>query len=158
MSTTIKESKSIPENPPRWKPSSDPASITVAGLDTTASVTDQIDQIDQLITLKLQVSYACQLFVFIQSFLPYFRISMQTFPRCNKFFRTESCLLSNDTRSVLSRRAKQPRYDMRVYSRRLLHITFFPSSGRPFTSRPPRSVFRHPMTSLYCKRLLPAWP
>ncbi len=56
MSTTIKELKSIPENPPRWKPSSDPASITVAGLGTTASVTDQIDQIDQLITLKLQVS------------------------------------------------------------------------------------------------------
>jgi hypothetical protein len=46
MSTTIKESKSIAENPPRWKPSSDPASIAVAGLDTTASVTDQIDQID----------------------------------------------------------------------------------------------------------------
>jgi hypothetical protein len=56
MSTTIKELKPIPENPPRWKPSSDPASITVAGLGTTASVTDQIDQIDQLITLKLQVS------------------------------------------------------------------------------------------------------
>ncbi|KAI0279408.1 hypothetical protein BGY98DRAFT_933197 [Russula aff. rugulosa BPL654] len=54
MSTTIKELKPIPENPPRWKPSSDPTSITVAGLDTSASVTDQIDQIDQLITLKLQ--------------------------------------------------------------------------------------------------------
>jgi hypothetical protein len=60
MSTTIKESKSIPENPPRWKPSSDPESIVIPGLDTTASVTDQIDQIDQLITLKLQVSYAGQ--------------------------------------------------------------------------------------------------
>ncbi len=56
MSTTIKELKPIPENLSRWKPSSDPASITVPGLDTTASVTDQIDQIDQLITLKLQVS------------------------------------------------------------------------------------------------------
>jgi hypothetical protein len=56
MSTTIKELKPIPENPPRWKPSSDPASITVAGLGTTGSVNDQIDQIDQLITLKLQVS------------------------------------------------------------------------------------------------------
>jgi len=54
--TTIKELKPIPENPPRWKPNSDPAFITVPGLDTTASVTDQIDQIDQLITLKLQVS------------------------------------------------------------------------------------------------------
>ena len=55
MSTKLKELKHIPANPPRWKPSADPASITVAGLDTTASVNDQIDQIDQLITLKLQV-------------------------------------------------------------------------------------------------------
>ena len=62
MSTTIKdikELKPIPDNPPRWEPSSDTASITVPGLDTTASVTDQIDQIDQLITLKLQVSSRC---------------------------------------------------------------------------------------------------
>jgi hypothetical protein len=55
MPTSIKELKPIPENPPRWKPSTDPTSINVAGLDTTASVNDQIDQIDQLITLKLQV-------------------------------------------------------------------------------------------------------
>jgi len=55
MSTGIKELKPIPPNPPRWKPSTDPASINVAGLDTTASVNDQTDQIDQLITLKLQV-------------------------------------------------------------------------------------------------------
>ena len=55
MPTNTKELKPIPENPPRWKPSTDPASINVTGLDTTASVNDQIDQIDQLITLKLQV-------------------------------------------------------------------------------------------------------
>ncbi|KAF8260959.1 hypothetical protein EI94DRAFT_1705912 [Lactarius quietus] len=54
MSKSIKELKSIPPNPPRWEPSSDPSSITIPGLDTTASVNDQIDQIDQLITLKLQ--------------------------------------------------------------------------------------------------------
>ncbi|KAF9011205.1 hypothetical protein BDQ17DRAFT_1233650 [Cyathus striatus] len=46
--------KPIPPNPPRWKPSSNPASIEVPGLDTTASVTDQIEQIEQLITIKLQ--------------------------------------------------------------------------------------------------------
>jgi DASH complex subunit ASK1 len=55
MPIPIKELRPIPTNPPRWKPSSDPASITVAGLDATASINDQIDQIDQLITLKLQV-------------------------------------------------------------------------------------------------------
>jgi DASH complex subunit ASK1 len=45
----------IKPNPPRWKPSTNPASIDVPGLDTSASVSDQIDQIEQLITLKLQV-------------------------------------------------------------------------------------------------------
>ena len=45
----------IPPNPPRWQPNPDPASIHVPGLDTTASVHDQIEQIEQLITFKLQV-------------------------------------------------------------------------------------------------------
>jgi hypothetical protein len=45
----------IPPNPPRWEPSIDPASIHVPGLDTSAPVNDQIDQIEQLTTLKLQV-------------------------------------------------------------------------------------------------------
>jgi DASH complex subunit ASK1 len=55
MSENTKELNPIPPNPPRWKPSINPALIIVTGLDTTASVNDQIDQIDQLITLKLQV-------------------------------------------------------------------------------------------------------
>ncbi|KAG2358797.1 hypothetical protein BDR07DRAFT_1452585 [Suillus spraguei] len=41
-------------NPPRWQASTDPASIDVPGLETNASVNDQIDQIEQLITIKLQ--------------------------------------------------------------------------------------------------------
>lgn len=45
---------SIIPNPPRWQPSADRASIDVPGLDTNASVNDQIDQIEQLITIKLQ--------------------------------------------------------------------------------------------------------
>ncbi|KAG1839491.1 hypothetical protein C8R48DRAFT_89101 [Suillus tomentosus] len=45
---------SIIPNPPRWQASADPASIDVQGLDTNASVNDQIDQIEQLITIKLQ--------------------------------------------------------------------------------------------------------
>ncbi|KAJ7594344.1 DASH complex subunit Ask1-domain-containing protein [Mycena floridula] len=48
------ERKPIAPNPPRWSPSADPASIEVPGLDTTASVHDQIEQIEQLITIKLQ--------------------------------------------------------------------------------------------------------
>ncbi|KAI0056665.1 hypothetical protein BV25DRAFT_1920804 [Artomyces pyxidatus] len=50
----LKEPSPIPPNPPRWEPSADPASIPVPGLDTSAPVNDQIDQIEQLITLKLQ--------------------------------------------------------------------------------------------------------
>lgn len=42
-------------NPPRWAPNPDPASIHVPGLDTNASVLDQIEQMEQLITIKLQV-------------------------------------------------------------------------------------------------------
>ena len=49
-------SKPIPQNPPRWKPNPDPASIVIPGLDTEASTIDQIEQIEQLITIKLQVS------------------------------------------------------------------------------------------------------
>ncbi|EGO05365.1 hypothetical protein SERLA73DRAFT_164914 [Serpula lacrymans var. lacrymans S7.3] len=47
-------SSPIPPNPPRWEPSKDPANIVVPGLDTSAAVNDQIDQIEQLITIKLQ--------------------------------------------------------------------------------------------------------
>lgn len=55
-STTIVMTTPIEPNPPRWSPSTDPASIIVPGLDTNAPVNDQIDQIEQLITIKLQVS------------------------------------------------------------------------------------------------------
>lgn len=48
-------SKPIPPNPPRWKPNPDPANVVIPGLDTDASTTDQIEQIEQLITIKLQV-------------------------------------------------------------------------------------------------------
>ena len=39
-----------------WVPEPNPDSIVVPGLNTAASTADQIEQIDQLITLKLQVS------------------------------------------------------------------------------------------------------
>lgn len=51
----IAATMSITPNPPRWQASADPASIVVPGLDANASVNDQIDQIEQLITIKLQV-------------------------------------------------------------------------------------------------------
>ncbi|KAJ7194662.1 DASH complex subunit Ask1-domain-containing protein [Mycena pura] len=47
-------SKPIHPNPPRWQPNPDPASIVVPGLDTSASMLDQIEQMEQLITIKLQ--------------------------------------------------------------------------------------------------------
>ncbi|KAJ3722294.1 hypothetical protein C8R42DRAFT_666546 [Lentinula raphanica] len=46
--------KPVPPNPPRWQPNPDPSNIDVPGLDTSASPQDQIEQIEQLITLKLQ--------------------------------------------------------------------------------------------------------
>ena len=42
----------------RWEPSDDPDGIVVPGLDVTASVNDQIEQIEQLITIKLQVNFS----------------------------------------------------------------------------------------------------
>ena len=47
--------KPIAPNPPRWKPAADPTTIDVPGLDTDASVLDQIEQLEQMITIKLQV-------------------------------------------------------------------------------------------------------
>ena len=40
-----------------WEPAPDPDMISIPGLNTTAPASDQIEQIDQLITLKLQVSF-----------------------------------------------------------------------------------------------------
>ena len=55
MSDARKKLNPILPNPPRWEPQPDPTSIEVPGLDSSASVNDQIDQIEQLITIKLQV-------------------------------------------------------------------------------------------------------
>jgi DASH complex subunit ASK1 len=49
--------RTIPPNPQRWKPAEDPSTIVIPGLDTDASTTDQIEQIEQLITIKLQVRF-----------------------------------------------------------------------------------------------------
>lgn len=37
----------------RWEPNPDPSIIDVLGLDTTVPVQDQIEQIEQLITIKV---------------------------------------------------------------------------------------------------------
>lgn len=47
--------KPIDPKSERWEPAADPNDIVVPGLDTTASANDQIEQIEQLITIKLQV-------------------------------------------------------------------------------------------------------
>ncbi|CCL98065.1 uncharacterized protein FIBRA_00059 [Fibroporia radiculosa] len=46
--------KPIEPKTPRWEPTLDPRAIVVPGLDTSAPVNDQIEQIEQLITIKLQ--------------------------------------------------------------------------------------------------------
>lgn len=38
-----------------WEPTANPDDIIIPGLDTSASVQDQIEQLDQLITIRLQV-------------------------------------------------------------------------------------------------------
>ena len=43
-----------------WEPTQDPNDIVIPGLDTTAPVNEQIEQIEQLITIKLQVLFYCQ--------------------------------------------------------------------------------------------------
>lgn len=48
--------KPILPNPPEWKPTPNPSSIEIPGLDASANVNDQIEQIEQLITMKLQVN------------------------------------------------------------------------------------------------------
>ncbi|KAI0667704.1 hypothetical protein C8Q78DRAFT_1052168 [Trametes maxima] len=46
--------KPIDPRTPRWEPTHDPNDIVVPGLDSAAPVYDQIEQIEQLITIKLQ--------------------------------------------------------------------------------------------------------
>ncbi|KAI0657256.1 hypothetical protein C8Q70DRAFT_1003003 [Cubamyces menziesii] len=48
------ELKPIEPKTPRWEPTPDAHNIVVPGLDTTAPVYDQIEQMEQLITIKLQ--------------------------------------------------------------------------------------------------------
>ena len=163
MSTTIKELKSIPENPPRWKPSSDPASIIVPGLDTTASVTDQIDQIDQLITLKLQVGYACHA-LSIVSVLIFSPLSL--LQNIDADFSRMQQVLSNRILPAFkrysigtepAREAAKVSYAC-VYLTYSCHDTFFPSSGHPFMSRLPRSAYQLPMTYLLYRIPHLVWP
>lgn len=52
---SLSHRKPIPPLPPRWKPNPDPMSIEIPGLDTTASPQNQIEQMEQLITLKVLV-------------------------------------------------------------------------------------------------------
>ncbi|OSC97484.1 hypothetical protein PYCCODRAFT_1398695 [Trametes coccinea BRFM310] len=48
------ELKPIEPKSVRWEPTPNPNDIVIPGLDTTAPVNDQIEQIEQLITIKLQ--------------------------------------------------------------------------------------------------------
>ena len=62
MTSTAAEQDELPPIEPlhdRWEPNPIPANIEVPGLDTSAPVQDQIEQIEQLITIRLQVSSIC---------------------------------------------------------------------------------------------------
>ena len=50
------ELKPIDPKSPRWEPTADPNDIIIPGLDTSAPPYDQIEQIEQLSTIKLQVT------------------------------------------------------------------------------------------------------
>jgi hypothetical protein len=89
----------IPPNPPRWEPSEDPSSIVVPGLDTTASVNDQIDQIEQLITIKLQVCVTLSVDTDHRQ-TNLLRTSMLTSPKYKISCQTGFCLLSNGMQSA----------------------------------------------------------
>jgi hypothetical protein len=94
----------IPPKPPRWEPSEDPSSIVVPGLDTTASVNDQIDQIEQHITIKLQVC-ACFFALAVNIGLKLIHLHRTSMPTSQKYrisWRTGFCPLSNDMRLALS--------------------------------------------------------
>ena len=51
------EDKMPPIEPPseRWEPKSDPSQIVVPELDTSAPPQEQLEQLDQIITIRLQV-------------------------------------------------------------------------------------------------------
>jgi hypothetical protein len=55
--TSAQSKRMAEEDKYRWEPALDPDSILVPGLNAAAPTVDQIEQIDQLITLKLQVSF-----------------------------------------------------------------------------------------------------
>ena len=82
----------IAPNPPRWKPNPDPSSIYVPGLNTSAPIHDQIEQIEQLITIKLQVSHR-SLYSIQSHPILIFRILTKTFQRSIMSWPTKSCLL-----------------------------------------------------------------
>jgi len=98
---TLVDRKAVIPNPSRFQPSEDPASIHVPGLDTTASINDQIDQVEQLITFKLQVqSSVCTLSSFSGS--DTCRTSMRTFQRYRVYLLQNCYQLSNGMLSGLS--------------------------------------------------------
>lgn len=132
----------IKPNPPRWKPSSNPASIEVPGLDTSASVSDQIDQIEQLITLKLQV----------YSSLTSLAATNDTYPehRRELFQDSHSFDEQNSTRRKAlcgcHRACSRSSPGMSSTPRLNYYLLISHSSGHLSTSKPRKFGFRQPIT------------
>jgi hypothetical protein len=141
----------IPPNPPRWQPNPDPASINVPGLDTAAPVLDQIEQIEQLITIKLQVSsYDRRIGLMLIDWCFNPRTSTKTFPRFITFWLTSFYLLLRGMLSELSlcERPQRLVYVHNIHSRSSVVLISSHSSGHHFTNRLPKSIFQHTKTTL----------
>lgn len=91
-----------------WAPNPDPTSIVIPGVDATASVNDQIDQIDQLITIRLQVR--ASLFLPVSLCSIQFRTLTPIFRVSNISYRPNSCQLSSATQKAQNPCGKPQRY------------------------------------------------
>lgn len=126
-----------------WAPNPDPTSIVIPGVDATASVNDQIDQIDQLITIRLQVR--ASLFLPVSLCSIQFRTLTPIFRVSNISYRPNSCQLSSATRKAQNPCGKPQRYvdTTRTHTRLMLCISF----GSLFMRLRPKfafqSVLRH---------------
>ena len=81
-----------------WEPATNPDAILIPGLNTTAPTTDQIEQIDQLITLKLQVSFVRAPLAAADQSKTFDRKSTGNSLGFSGWLSTNSCLRSNNTR------------------------------------------------------------
>jgi hypothetical protein len=138
-------SSAIAPNPPRWQPNPDPNSINVPGLDTAASTLEQIEQIEQLITIKLQVR------VILSSNLALIILLQNIDENFSKIHN----VLANKILPAVKRYAvgtepiREAAKAGQVLPFNTLPYLTLTSFGHHSTSKPPKFVYRHTMISLH---------